>query len=323
MVLLASVATFGTSKMEYIFFAGGLMHTPAEWDNAMALQDSYLDISFRIEAIPGDHAELDNYVTEMESLGYDYYVSAARPDPEYTPEQLYWDSETMCNILENKPGAKGLYLPEIKTWSYARSVPLNWTLLEEYFVCAREHNKKVLWCEWGWGWWLIRHDAGYHSTFSEYGDVIVPVWANNDPCNWEWARDDATAASNEYCDGKHGASIQDWYWYELGYDRHDMPAQVVTDFIKENYDNGGRWSQFEYEWDDPEFFQGIYDGKIFIGCKKANLDEVNPVNLKDYGILASYWMQSGSELVGDINDDGTINLTDLAIIAEFWLTSCD
>jgi len=53
-----------------------------------------------------------------------------------------------------------------------------------------------------------------------------------------------------------------------------------------------------------------------------NLDEVNPVNLIDFSILASDWLVSGPELAGDLNFNDIVDPNDLTIFSLYWLSDC-
>lgn len=57
-------------------------------------------------------------------------------------------------------------------------------------------------------------------------------------------------------------------------------------------------------------------------CLAANIDGLDPVNLKDLAIFAEYWKQSGVSIAGDADGDISVDLNDLAIIAETWLSNC-
>ena len=54
-------------------------------------------------------------------------------------------------------------------------------------------------------------------------------------------------------------------------------------------------------------------------CDAANINDINPVNLMDYAILAGNWLSVGS---GDTNRDGIVDTLDLVQIAEHWLENC-
>ncbi len=54
----------------------------------------------------------------------------------------------------------------------------------------------------------------------------------------------------------------------------------------------------------------------------ANLDGVGAVDLTDFSLLASHWMETGPSLAGDITNNGTVDMTDLEIMAQYWLDFC-
>jgi subtilisin family serine protease len=57
-------------------------------------------------------------------------------------------------------------------------------------------------------------------------------------------------------------------------------------------------------------------------CKAANLDAINPIDFKDFAVLAAKWLDSPPNLAADTNQDQAINPLDLAAIAQYWLDSC-
>jgi hypothetical protein len=57
-------------------------------------------------------------------------------------------------------------------------------------------------------------------------------------------------------------------------------------------------------------------------CDAANIDGVNPVNFKDFAVLALDWLMTGSGLDGDINRDDIVDPCDLAQVAQHWLEQC-
>jgi hypothetical protein len=63
--------------------------------------------------------------------------------------------------------------------------------------------------------------------------------------------------------------------------------------------------------------------EIPFGCNSANLDGINPVNLKDFAIFANDWRLTGPELVGDINGDLTVNFEDFSYIVKYWPNYCN
>jgi outer membrane protein assembly factor BamB len=57
-------------------------------------------------------------------------------------------------------------------------------------------------------------------------------------------------------------------------------------------------------------------------CDAANIDGVDPVNFKDYAILANDWLMSGPGLAGDTNRDFSVDPCDLAQVVQHWLETC-
>ena len=53
-----------------------------------------------------------------------------------------------------------------------------------------------------------------------------------------------------------------------------------------------------------------------------NLDELNPVDLIDFSILASDWLVSGPELAGDLDFNDVVDPNDLTIFSLYWLSDC-
>lgn len=53
-----------------------------------------------------------------------------------------------------------------------------------------------------------------------------------------------------------------------------------------------------------------------------NLDELNPVDLIDFSILASDWLVSGPELAGDLDFNDIVDPNDLTIFSLYWLSDC-
>jgi hypothetical protein len=51
----------------------------------------------------------------------------------------------------------------------------------------------------------------------------------------------------------------------------------------------------------------------------ANIDGVNPVNFKDFAILAANWLSTSPDLQGDTNRDWIVDIRDLAQITQHWL----
>lgn len=52
------------------------------------------------------------------------------------------------------------------------------------------------------------------------------------------------------------------------------------------------------------------------------LDGLNPVNFRDYSILADNWQVIGPAPAGDLNMDFIVDINDLAILTDYWLSDC-
>ncbi len=61
---------------------------------------------------------------------------------------------------------------------------------------------------------------------------------------------------------------------------------------------------------------------VIHGCIAANLDGTGTVNLNDFAILASYWLQSDVLGIADIDGSGAAGMGDLWIMAQHWLSDC-
>jgi Tol biopolymer transport system component len=59
-------------------------------------------------------------------------------------------------------------------------------------------------------------------------------------------------------------------------------------------------------------------------CDAANLDGIDPVNLRDFAILASNWLAAGPYpyIPGDTNRNGVVDILDLAHLVQHWLEEC-
>jgi len=49
---------------------------------------------------------------------------------------------------------------------------------------------------------------------------------------------------------------------------------------------------------------------------------VDPVNFKDFSMLAQEWYLAGANLSGDISGDEFVDMEDLYILAKYWLSNC-
>ena len=59
------------------------------------------------------------------------------------------------------------------------------------------------------------------------------------------------------------------------------------------------------------------------GCRAANINKENFVNLEDFAILALDWLESNAELPANIDGNSPVNFLDVAILAKYWLCGCD
>jgi len=46
------------------------------------------------------------------------------------------------------------------------------------------------------------------------------------------------------------------------------------------------------------------------------------VNLPDFTVFADYWLQSGPDLLADLDTDGDVDLEDLGLFVDSWLCGC-
>jgi len=58
-------------------------------------------------------------------------------------------------------------------------------------------------------------------------------------------------------------------------------------------------------------------------CDKANLDGEGLVCLYDLSLFAEDYAETGPYLIGDINRVEKTNLKDFALLAQYWLTTCN
>jgi len=273
----------------------------SELEDAMELSDSCMGVSFRINKIPPVEGDLDAFVNEIESKGYYYYITVGSSDfitwsgfpsyPGQTPFLL--NISKICGYLKNEH-AEGLYVHELMgetmylvgdNQEEARRV-FDWDSVEKVLACAKANKKKVLWNDFGWmgGWGNIRyaidHDDKVRKIFETYGDVLVPLMANN-VNTWDaWRNDgkthrnlnglqndfagglswgDMKYVSNKYTNGERGGSVQDWHWRAFPEFVLNVPASDVEEWVRLNYngasdiekytrlnyDAGGKYTQFE------------------------------------------------------------------------------
>ena len=63
------------------------------------------------------------------------------------------------------------------------------------------------------------------------------------------------------------------------------------------------------------------NGEFYDGVRFEGTDTIRVIgnNFKNFGIFANYWLQKGSELEGDINNDKIVNYEDLGTFVNNWL----
>jgi len=61
----------------------------------------------------------------------------------------------------------------------------------------------------------------------------------------------------------------------------------------------------------------------FAECRAANINGTGRINFIDYAIFALDWLETGSDLAGDINKDRRVQWMDLHILTEYWLVGCN
>ena len=274
------------------FVNDGYVGNPPELEDAMELSDSCVGVSFRINKMPPEESDLDDFVSEMEARGYYYYITAASSDfrtfagfPTTGVESPFiLDVPKLCGYLKNEH-AEGLYLHEMGRYVAGayHDKEYDWVHIEQVLACAKANKKKIIWSDFGSGGWTdiryyIDHDNEARRIFETYGDVLVPLIADNTRTDETWRSnlpggldfEDIIHVSDVYCNGERGGSIQDWHWEAIT-GSLDVPASDIERYIGISYDEGGKYSQFEdSNWDknEPqnhgEFYMGIERGKKHI-----------------------------------------------------------
>jgi hypothetical protein len=57
-------------------------------------------------------------------------------------------------------------------------------------------------------------------------------------------------------------------------------------------------------------------------CIEANMDGVYPIDMKDFALISSDWLLTGTGLPGDINKEGYADTRDLIMMLSHWLSDC-
>ncbi len=232
------------------------------------------------------------------------------------PEKMYLNPLIARELLKD-PNVKGLYIHELMAFSNNKVpndnpfncpktdvVPVLWNKLIAYAKAAKEEKKQIIWNDAGdegaWKWlqdalagapgttWRDREGA--KKLFSEYGAVIVPLWANNRATGDRDENDycpvastngvrvycdkinnsivSLKAISNEYTRSRFGASIQDWHTYAT-FDPSSYSKKSESDCIKRDVLNYAARAQnensqvFEFEsyWSGDKFFEALTEIK--------------------------------------------------------------
>lgn len=261
----------------------------SNWSAAKALENWAVYVTFRTGPPPTKPDDLTRETDDLSALGYDYYITAGSSDfVVYEEAPKFWDNATIEWQFLNRPHCQGVYLHEIYNWWGMNES--DYTAISGFAELCEKYNKKIIWSEWGHqyyntmaGWYGIRDnwDPYYDLLFDEYGQYIVPVWANNNPTrsNWEDALKTAKEVATEKCgfpaSRSYGASIQTWYWGGFPTTLHpdldliDMPWDCAYNFIERSYKEGGFYAQFEGGWEYPNFINGIRKGRDYISGEIA------------------------------------------------------
>ncbi len=83
---------------------------------------------------------------------------------------------------------------------------------------------------------------------------------------------------------------------------------------------GGGGSPRDIWVDDVVITKEIEEG---ITCDAVNLDGTDPVDFKDFAILADDWWLTGPSLAGDIDANEVVNFGDLDWMFDYWLSDCN
>ncbi len=57
-------------------------------------------------------------------------------------------------------------------------------------------------------------------------------------------------------------------------------------------------------------------------CQSANLDGIGRVDIRDFAIISSEWLENSGSLQTDLNSDQAVNLGDLELFSQYWLAIC-
>lgn len=248
---------------EFIFY-----HSPSDnLDSALLKRASqiagdHVNVAFRASVHPGKIDELEKLTKYYGQNGYNYYLTAMASDfiDWGDTGKGAWEPSMLAKYAAN-PNFEGFYLHEVAVHSLVKQGDLsevNFDTIEEYCKLAKANGKKVLWSEWGYGCSKLKENKRCQELLAKYPDVLVPIWANNNPEGNELARQSVKSVANKYTGGTYGASLQDWYWEEkTGQPKESMPKSEHEKQIERADNDGASYFQFEHRWDKGEFLSAI------------------------------------------------------------------
>jgi hypothetical protein len=154
-------------------------------------------------------------------------------------------------------------------------------------------------------------EEGYwpYGVLSARGPLIESDWsgshlpaAGNEAVVWDW--EESGIDGFDLYTGSTGIKTGDWFII-------DYDATNIGDCSVGFYDHG-------ISWDIPVYYLA------FSHVRTRDFNNDNIVDLRDYAILASYWLTANctnpSWCEGvDLNIDGSVDFNDLMLFCEFWL----
>jgi len=188
-------------------------------------------------------------------------------------------------------------------------------------------------------YWLLDNPYGTTRTTHDYNDIIQNVsgfrsyvgirelclpdlwWYSDDPSRvWVDGTEHVAAALFSIGDDPNGI----YFHNEMG-KIVDPNGGLVHSFSEDpdneyryNYIASAAWYYFNEVRLNPFNLR-----PCFAECRAANIDGTGRINLQDYAILASYWLEKGLGLAGDINRDRRVQRADLNILTSYWLSDCN
>jgi len=145
---------------------------------------------------------------------------------------------------------------------------------------------------------------------SNDNDLEIRAREENHPTQ-SWAETD------EWTQVASGLSYDTWYTITIDVNVAGGTYVVYVDGV----DVLGGDNISKYEDYDREYVTHI-SFSCGTACSAANLDGLNPVNFKDFAILASDWAETGWDISGDIDKSRVIDFNDLNRLTQHWLDDC-